>query len=36
MVTHTQTEKFLGAVSVSPVGDINGEMCSRLIPDTCT
>lgn len=29
-------EHSLGAVVVSPVGDINGEICSRLIPDTFT
>lgn len=32
----TQMENSLGAVVVSPVGDIDEDMCSRLIPDMCT
>lgn len=35
-IGRTQTEKSFGAVVVSPVGDIDGEMCSRLIPETNT
>lgn len=32
--TYTQIEKSLGAVVVSPVGDIDGDMCSKLTPET--
>lgn len=34
--TNTRIVNFRGAVLVSPVGDILGEMCSKLTPDTFT